>query len=57
MDDPDALKELVVNDARSKSVFAIAVPQKGIDQKRFAVDAIVESALAWLRQSHPQVRQ
>ena len=45
--DPDALKVLVAKDTRSKSVFAFAVPQKGIDQKRFAVDAIVESVL-WL---------
>ena len=37
----------MVKDTRSKSVFAFAVPQKGIDQKRFAVDAIVESVL-WL---------
>ena len=36
-----------MKDTRSKSVFAFAVPQKGIDQKRFAVDAIVESVL-WL---------
>ena len=46
-DDPDALKVLVVKDTKSKSVFAFAVPQKGIDEKRFAVDAIVESVL-WL---------
>ena len=35
----------MVKDTRSKSVFAFAVPQKGIDQKRFAVDAFVESVL------------
>ena len=37
----------MVKDTRSESVFAFAVPQKGIDQKWFAVDAIVESVL-WL---------
>ena len=44
-DDPNALKVLVVKDTRSKSVFSFAVPQKGIDQKRFAVDVIFESVL------------
>ena len=29
----------------SKSVFVHAVPQKGIDDKRFAVDCIVEDVL------------
>ena len=37
-----SLKILVVKDARSKAVFAHAVPQKGIDEKRFSVDQIVE---------------
>ena len=46
-DDPDALKVLVVKDTKSKAVFAQAVPQKGIDEKRFAVDVVVESVL-WL---------
>ena len=46
-DDPEALKILVVKDSRSKSVFAHAVPQKGIDDKRFAVDQIVNDIL-WL---------
>ena len=47
MDDPDSLKVIVVKDTRSKSVLASAVPQKCIDQKPCAVDAIVESVL-WL---------
>ena len=46
-DDPDALKVLVLKDTKSKAVFALAVPQKGIDDKRFAVDCIVEDVL-WL---------
>ena len=46
-DDPEALKVLVVKDSRSKSVFAHAVPQKGVDVKRYAVDMIVEDVL-WL---------
>ena len=46
-DDPDALKVLVVQDSKSKAVFAFAIPRKGIDEKRFAVDKVVESVL-WL---------
>ena len=46
-DDPDALKVLVVQDSKSKSVFAFAIPRKGIDEKRFAVDKVVDSVL-WL---------
>ena len=46
-DDPDALEVLVVKDTKSKSVFAHAVPQKGSDNKRFAVGCIVEDVL-WL---------
>ena len=33
------IKILVVRDRRSKSIFAHVVPVKGIDEKRFAVDA------------------
>ena len=47
MNDPDALKVLVVKDTQSKSVFAHAVPQKGIDDKGFAVDCIVEDVLGF----------
>ena len=46
-DDPDALKVLVVKDTKSKVVFALAVPQKNIDDKRFAVGCIIEVVL-WL---------
>ena len=51
-DDPDALKVLVVKDTESKSVYAQAVAQKGIDDKRFAVYCIVEDEL-WL--GYPKV--
>ena len=46
-EDAEALKVLVIKDTKSKSVFAQAVPQKGIDEKRFAVDAVVQSVM-WL---------
>ena len=45
--DPDTLKMLIVKDSLSKSVFAHAVPKKGIDEKRFAVDMVVQDCL-WL---------
>ena len=41
---------LVVKDSKRKAVFAHAVPQKGIDPKRYVVDIIVEDVL-WLRWS------
>ena len=43
--DPDTLKMLIVKDALSKSVFAHAVPKKGVDEKRFAVDMVVRDCL------------
>ena len=46
-DDEDALKLLVVKDSKSRSVFAHAVPRKGVDEKRYVVDMIVEDVL-WL---------
>ena len=42
-----AAKILVVRDSKSKSVFAHVVPAKGIDEKGFAVDALVDDA-KWL---------
>ena len=42
-DDPDALKVLVVKGIKSKAVVAYDVLHKGIDDKRFAVDCIVEA--------------
>ena len=38
---------LVVKDSKSRSVFAHAVPQKGLDDKGFAVDTVVSDVL-WL---------
>ena len=61
-DDEEALKLLIVKDSLSRSVFAHAVPKKGVDDKRFAVDIIVEYIyiyiyiMAWLRQSDPEAR-
>ena len=46
-DDEEALKLLVVKDSKSRAVFAHAVPRKGIDEKRYAVDMVVEDVL-WL---------
>ena len=51
-DDPSALKLLIVKDSKSGPVFAHAVVQKGIDDKRFAVDMVVRDVL-WL--GYPQV--
>ena len=45
--DTEALKMIIVKDSLSKSVFAHAVPQKGIDEKRFAVDSVVAD-VQWL---------
>ena len=42
-----ASKILVIRDSRTKAVFVHVVPCKGIDDKRFAVDAIVQS-VKWL---------
>ena len=48
-DDPEALKLLAVKEARRDAqpgaVFAHAVPKKGIDEKRFAVDMVVQDVL------------
>ena len=41
------IKILVVKGSKSKAVFAHAVPQKGVDPKRYVVDMIVEDVL-WL---------
>ena len=46
-DDDEALKMLIVKDSLSRSVFAHAVPRKGIDDKRYAVDMVVQDVL-WL---------
>jgi len=46
-DDEEALKLLVVKDSMSRSVFAHAVPQKGIDEKNYAVDTVVSDVM-WL---------
>ena len=43
----NALKVLVVRDLKSRSCFAHAVPQKGIDESGFVVNCIVEY-IAWL---------
>ena len=44
-DHPEALKILVVKDSKSKAVFAHAVPKKGVDDKRYSVDKVVEDVL------------
>ena len=41
------VKVLVVKDCKSKCTFAHVVPSKGIDEKRYAVDIIVED-VTWL---------
>ena len=40
-----ALKVLVLKDSKSRAVFAHAVPQKGIDPKRYIIDTIVQDIL------------
>ena len=45
--DESSITILAVRDSETKSVFGHVVPQKGIDSKRFAVDAIVNDIL-WL---------
>ena len=42
-----AVKLLVVRDDRSKALFAHVVPKKGIDEKGFSVDSLVED-IKWL---------
>ena len=42
-----AVKILVVRDSRSKAVFAHVVPHKGLDEKGFAVDALVSDVNGW----------
>ena len=42
-----SLKVLVARDSRSRSVFAHAVPCKGVDEKRFSVDEVVKD-IEWL---------
>ena len=42
-----AVKILVIRDSRSKAVFAHVVPVKGVDEKGFAVDALVAD-VKWL---------
>ena len=42
-----AAKVLVVRDSRSKSVFAHVVPAKGVDERGFSVDALVDD-VKWL---------
>ena len=45
--DPYALKVLVVRDTKSKCLFAHGVPQKGVDEGRFAVSALVDD-IKWM---------
>ena len=42
-----AAKLLIVRDSRSKTVFAHVVPAKGVDERGFSVDALVED-VKWL---------
>ena len=44
-DGEDALKMLIVKDSLSLAVFAHAISKTGIDEKRFAVDAVVDDVL------------
>ena len=43
----ESLKVLVVRDSKSRSLFAHAVPSKGVDEKRFSVDRVVRDC-EWL---------
>ena len=45
--DPTALKLLVVKGTKNKAVFPHAVLRKGIDEKTFSVDTVMEGVL-WL---------
>ena len=51
-DDDEALKLFIVKDSLSRAIFARAVSKKGIDEKRFSVDAVVDDVL-WL--GYPKV--
>ena len=42
-----AAKVLVIRDSRSKSIFAHVVPAKGVDERGFSVDALVDD-IKWL---------
>ena len=42
-----AIKVLIVRDDKSKAVFGQVVPQKGVDEKGFAVSSLVEN-VSWL---------
>ena len=42
-----AAKVLVVRDSRSKALFALVVPSKGVEERGFAVDSLVED-VRWL---------
>ena len=44
-DDEEALKLLIVKDSLSRAVLANAFLQKGVDDKRYAVDLIVDDVL------------
>ena len=44
-DDTEALKLLIVKDSLRRAVLAHAVPKKGVDGKRYAVDMIVDDVL------------
>ena len=54
--DPTALKFLVVKDTKSKAVFAHALLRKGIDEKRFSVDMVVEY-VPRIQQGTARIRQ
>ena len=49
-----AVKLLIVRDDKSKAIFGHVVPKKGIDEKNFAVDSLVED-VKWL--GYAQERQ
>ena len=45
--DEGAIKVLVVKESRKKCMFSHVVPRKGIDEKRYAVDVLVDD-VKWL---------
>ena len=47
MEGEEAIKILVVHDSKRKALFAHCIPMKGIDEKRFSVNCIVDD-VAWL---------
>ena len=51
----DCLKIIVVHDNISKALFAHAVPQKGVDEKKYVVDMLVNDIL-WLGYSRVIIR-